>query len=274
MPELPEVETARRQLEVLKGFVVKKVIVRDKNGKQIRLRKEVPADKLKFLVGKELLEIKRRSKYLFLKFEDYYLVCHFGMTGMLYKNNHTNHEVVRLEGVDGSYISYCDTRKFGIIDIVKEAKVSAYLKGLNLGFEPFGHKINVAAIQQMLAESNTPLKEWLLDQSKITGIGNIYASEICFAVKLHPKEKACNCQSKADKIMAATIKILRAAVENGGSTVNSYSTPDGKKGKAQLLHKVYGREGQPCVKCQSPIKRIQQAGRSTFFCENCQKTHS
>jgi formamidopyrimidine-DNA glycosylase len=155
IPELPEVETAKRQLSVLEGFKVKEVVVRKKNNAVIKLKKPVPAKELQFLVGKTLLGVKRRAKYLFLLFDDYCLVCHFGMTGMLHFNNSTNHEVVRLTDSKGNYISYCDTRKFGLIDVVKRSKLKSYIEGLNIGYEPLGTRITADILAEMLKKSNT-----------------------------------------------------------------------------------------------------------------------
>lgn len=279
MPELPEVETARIKISSYKGLVVKAVKVGVKpSGDPINLRKPLPdlAD-LNRLVGYRLGKVMRRGKYLFLKFSKFrnspvlYLVCHFGMTGMLNMSRKIPHEVLRLKGRDGRYLTYNDPRKFGLIDLlVGNEGYKRFLIERDLGPEVFHYKFCKLYVRKKLKSSRT-IKDWLLDQKNVAGIGNIYASEILFRIGIHPLQPAKDVPlDKINSFIDCTRRILNDAVELGGSTINSYASPDGELGGAQNLHLVYGREGKPCTLCHTAITKIAVSGRSTYFCESCQ----
>lgn len=272
MPELPEVEVAKRQIkDNVINFKVHKVKHFSKNGKPIRLRKEIDTKSLNNLLGKKFEKIKRCGKYLFLKFEDYCLVVHFGMTGMLYCNIKSDkHEVIRIEAESGDFLSYCDIRKFGVIEVIKSKQVSNYITKLNLGIEPLSEDIDYSKFKNLMGNYKKSIKDFLLDQSKISGLGNIYASELCFDLKINPFNLASEYKQIAKKIIISSKKVLIQAIENGGSTINNYASPTGKKGNAQINHKVYGRANLPCYECGELIESASQSGRTTFFCRNCQ----
>ena len=266
MPELPEVETAKRQLNVVCGSTISKVIVT----KDVKLRIPVPSVALKKLVGKTVTEIKRRGKYIFLHCGSKFLVCHFGMTGMIFLNRQTPHLIFKLVFDDGSYIAYCDTRRFGAVHVINDADVKDFIINTGVGVEPLTKNFNSAYLKDLLAAYKMPIKEFLLNQGFIAGIGNIYASEVCFAAKLSPFRPANECLSKSKLLVKVIKRILRAAIENGGSTVNSYSTPNGEQGHAQFSHKVYGKASTKC-ECGAYITKANQKGRSTFYCARCQR---
>lgn len=287
MPELPEVEVAKRQLKAKlqkknHPFVVKLATnFKREDGTAYNLRKAVPS--LKPLVGQTLTGMTRKGKYILMRFERHILVCHFGMTGMMYvsdkktiKDLNTKHEIIRLTDGEGRSLSYTDARKFGLIDLVPVKNWEEYKENLNVGFEPLPDEFLESNIKVLLKKyKNRPIKDWLLDQSLIAGIGNIYASEVCFALKLHPMQASSSpVVTRKSKLMKIVVQnILRKAVLNGGSTIRSYETPDGTVGQAQLLHKVYGKEGKPCTVCGTPITAMVIKGRATFFCDSCQKLH-
>jgi formamidopyrimidine-DNA glycosylase len=269
MPELPEVETAKRQLNCIVGRTIKKVYVKTNGGADIKLRVPVPTKQLQKLMGKEISEVKRRGKYLFIHCGNLYLVCHFGMTGMVFINRETPHMVFKLILDDGSFITYCDTRRFGSIGLVKADTVRQFIVELGVGVEPLTKKFNPIYLRSLLEASRAPIKDWLLDQRLVAGIGNIYASEICHAAGLLPTTPANQCVDYSKLICRVTKRILRAAIDAGGSTVNSYSTPNGESGRGQHLHKVYGRAGLKCD-CGNYIIKTELKGRSTYYCAKCQ----
>lgn len=188
---------------------------------------------------------------------------------MLYLNTTTKHEVLTLTAYSGEQLSYCDTRKFGLLKVVKVSDLKIFLKKLNLGLEPLGEKINIDIVRTMLQGSKQNIKDWLLNQSFIAGIGNIYACEILFATKIHPLKKANSCSEMAESILKATIQILSVAIQNGGSTIQSYASPNGSLGNNQKHLNVYGRTGKKCFVCNSLISKITK-GRTSFFCNSCQ----
>lgn len=288
MPELPEVEVARKQLKkklLNSKCVVSKVkVFTREDGTPFKLRKAAPTKKeLNVLRGLPLLDIRRKGKYLIFDFGSQFLICHFGMTGMMYVVGegedppNSKHEIVRISFNSGnSSLCYTDTRKFGLVEVVSAGKIEAYLEKLGIGLEPLPSSFLLKPIKHLLkAGKQRPIKDWLLDQSLITGIGNIYASEILFRLALHPMEPSSSkaVLAKSTQLKIETQKLLRLAVVNGGSTIHSYQTPDGSKGNAQSLHLVYGKSGSVCPRCKGKhkLKEMRIKGRSSYFCTNCQK---
>jgi formamidopyrimidine-DNA glycosylase len=290
MPELPEVETIKRELNrKIKGKTLEKLWT--DHPKMVR---DTSFDKLEKEVQKaKIVKVFRRAKNLFLELSNgKSLWIHLKMTGhLLFKSkNPTLRELNFLEKdrfnsyihfifhfTDGSQVAFSDLRKFGRIKLIK-AKISEILKdpkkyGLEKnGPEPLSKKFSVQKLREILKKRNKAIKLILMDQSLLAGIGNIYASEILFHAKIKPTRKAGKLTKKEIKKLYISIKkILTRAIKNKGSSVNDYRDLSGKKGKFQNLLKVYGRTGKKCYSCGRIIKRIKQGQRSTFFCPCCQK---
>lgn len=268
MPELPEVEVAKRQLEKkIRQFLP--VSVHSRVGARLRKQASLTA-----IVDKNFTKIFRRGKYIVLVFEDQALIVHFGMTGMLHflqkgEAIYDKHQIVEILDSYGRRLIYTDTRRFGMLDICETANLDSYFK--KIGPEPLGEDfLNANLMQWVKRHPERLLKDALLDQSFIAGIGNIYASEICYDLELLPTTRLGDLfEKEIESLKKSVQQILRKAVDYGGSTIRSYVTPDGTMGNAQSLHKVYGREGKEC-ECGNTIQKIDIKGRSTFYCDACQ----
>ena len=269
MPELPEVETVLRTLELrIKNETINdievlwdNIIINDIN--EFRNR----------LIGQHFRKFIRRGKYLLFELDDCVLVSHLRMEGKYYLKDF-NDEITKHEHViftlDHISLRYHDTRKFGKMEIIE--KQNDYLQFKLLGVEPFSEEFNSDYVKKYLEKSNKPIKQTLLDQSFIAGIGNIYADEILFAIKVDPKTKSMNLtKQNIDDLIFYTNKIIRGAINAGGTTIRSYTSSLGVNGLFQLELKVHTKVNQPCPVCGHLIKKIQVAKRGTYYCENCQK---
>jgi formamidopyrimidine-DNA glycosylase len=270
MPELPEVEVIRRGLAPrLVGRRFLTVTVGDQH-----LRQASPPEHLaRWLPGRRLKGLRRRGKYLVFKLEgDVTLLIHLGMTGRLLLGVSPNHGphvhlFFTLEG--GITLAYQDVRRFGQILVFPPGTPPAPLD--QVGREPFSRRVTPEWLAEVARGRSRPLKNFLLDGRILTGIGNIYACEIMFAAGLHPATPAGALKSADwEWVLKETRRILRRAIRQGGTTVNNYLNSHGETGLFQVELMVYGREGESCRRCGKPIKRIVQAGRSTFFCPRCQ----
>lgn len=268
MPELPEVETIRRDLEKNIRFqTIQSVDVID----PLVLR--TPAKEFVFsLAGQSIKAVTRRGKALLLELSNqHYLLVQVMMTGQLIlggkKDKHT-HVVFTFK--DGQKLSYNDQRKFGQLRIIKDFTQSKYLT--ILGPEPFEEGFSPAYIFEKTRKSKRPIKNMLLDHTFVAGIGNIYACEILFRCSISPKRLAGKITKEQSQVIYKySIEVLQQAIKNRGSSMRNYRDASGQKGQFNKLIQVYAREGQPCTHCKTPIKRIIQAGRSTFCCSQCQK---
>jgi len=273
MPELPEVETITCQLQnITTGRTIQRIEVIDS-----RLGLGNDFEKIK---NKKILSVARRGKYIVFALEKgINLVIHLRMTGRLLwqevELNRTRHTraVVYLgpkskkgSGQKSGWLLFDDLRRFGVIRIDNKLLVLD-----KLGPEPVGPGFNLSYLKNKLKNSKMEIKDFLLDQGKIAGIGNIYASEILFAAGIHPRRKACSLHgSEIGKLFRQTRRILKAAIRHQGTTFSRYADTRGRKGSFQPLLKVYRREGQLCRLCRCSVRRIKQHGRSTFFCDKCQ----
>ena len=287
MPELPEVEIVRQSLnKKIKQKKVKKVIVRNKN-----LRFKIPSNFIGFLKGKKIIKVKRFSKYLILCLSNNsYCLLHLGMSGTIHlvnkdkKNFITNtsfyssprlplkHNHVEIIFKDLKII-YNDPRKFGFFQIIKDGYL---LKKRfdHLGPEPFVPKFDQKYVYFFLKNKEKNIKSFLLDQSFVSGIGNIYASEILFLSKINPTKKARLLNRKeCKKIFIYSKKVLFDAITKGGSSIRDFKNISGVKGNFQKDFKVYQRDGLNCkrFKCIGFIQIKIISNRSTFFCNTCQK---
>ena len=273
MPELPEVESVRRQLEpVLVGRRFERVEIADPR----LVRPYEPAEVAAELQGESVAAVERRGKYLIVRFESgRVLLIHLRMTGSLLhgrggslRDDPHRRAVVRLD--DGSDVAYRDVRRFGTWLLLEPGEAEPYL-GARVGDEPLDTLFTAARLGERLAGRRTSLKAALLDQRTLAGMGNIYADEALWLARLNPLRPA-------DGLDRAELRRLhrgiRAALELGlarqGSTLRDYRLPDGSGGAMQDEFRVYGRRDEPCDRCGTPIARTRVAGRTTWFCPSCQ----
>ena len=287
MPELPEVEIVRQSLnKKIKQKKVKKVIVRNSN-----LRFKIPLNFTSFLKDKKIIKVRRFSKYLILCLSNNsYCLLHLGMSGTIHivnkdkKNFITNtsfyssprlplkHNHVEIIFKDLKII-YNDPRRFGFFQIIKDGYL---LKKRfdHLGPEPFDSKFDQKYVYFFLKNKEKNIKSFLLDQSFVSGIGNIYANEILFLSKINPTKKARLLKEKdCKKIVIYSKKVLFNAIAKGGSSIRDFKNISGAKGNFQKDFKVYQRDGLNCKRfeCIGIIKKKIISNRSTFFCNTCQK---
>jgi formamidopyrimidine-DNA glycosylase len=270
MPELPEVEVIRRGLAPrLLGRRFLTVSVGDK-----RLRQGSPPEHLaRWLPGRRLMRLERRGKYLVFRLEGgVTLLIHLGMTGRLLlgvPRNHGPHVHLFFTLEEGVTLAFQDVRRFGQVLVFGPGQPLVPLN--QVGREPFSRRVTPEWLTESARGRSRPLKNFLLDGRIMAGIGNIYACEIMFAAGLHPATPAgvLNLEDWG-RVLQETRRILKRAIRQGGTTVNDYLNSHGETGLFQVELKVYGRAGEPCRRCGKAIKRVVQAGRSTFFCPRCQ----
>jgi formamidopyrimidine-DNA glycosylase len=278
MPELPEVETVKRGLEpVMQGFKFERVTLN-------RLNLRFPFDKnfISRIQGKILTSLIRRGKFLkaTLSSNDV-LYMHLGMSGrfsidndltaVYNSNNSTNpkHNHVIFEMSNGVVVTYNDPRRFGFMELIAPGEPSRLDK---MGPEPLDNMFNAPYLFNKLSGKKSAIKSALLDQSIIGGLGNIYVCEAIFKAKISPKRLAGSLTIKETEILVNEIKgVIKKAIEAGGSSLKDFASVDGNLCYFQHSFEVYGQEKKPCVVCETPIERIIQSGRSSFYCKACQK---
>lgn len=273
MPELPEVETVRRAIApVLKGGRIERVTITDP-----RLTRPFdPGIVAAELAGEQVLEVDRRGKYLIIRFASgRSLVVHLRMTGSfrhalrgaLPDDAHAR-AILSLD--NGSDLAYRDVRRFGTWDLVEAGEIDAYLAP-RLGPEPLAPRLDARKLGQRLARRRTPIKSALLDQRVVAGLGNIYADEALWHSRIHPLRQAGSLTATEHRaLLRAMRKALRLGIERQGATLRDYAQPDGASGAMQDEFRAYGRGGEPCDRCRTPLVRIVVGGRSTTFCPRCQ----
>ena len=287
MPELPEVEVVRQSLDKkIKQKKVKKVIIRNRN-----LRLKVPFNFERNLLNQKIIKIERFSKYLILYLSNKtYCLLHLGMSGTIHLINDkkksliTNssfysnpvlpkkHNHVEIIFKDLKLI-YNDPRRFGFFQLINNT-FELKKRFSHLGPEPFNPKFNIKYIYSFFKGKKKNIKNFLLDQNFVSGIGNIYASEILFFCEINPIKKASLLKKKdCKKIIIFSKKVLLSAIKKGGSTIRDFKNISGKKGNFQKKFKVYEREGLKCKrsKCEGVIQKKIISMRSTFYCNICQK---
>jgi formamidopyrimidine-DNA glycosylase len=274
MPELPEVETVRRQLEpTLVGRRFERVRIDDPR----LVRPYEPAEVAAELQGERVAAVERRGKYLVVRFESgRVLLIHLRMTGSLLcaptgsllPDDPHRRAVVRLD--DGSDVAYRDVRRFGTWLLLEPGEEEAYLAA-RVGDEPLDTLFTVARLGERLAGRRASLKAALLDQRTLAGMGNIYVDEALWRARLNPLRPAAGLDRDE---LRRLHRGIRAALEHGlarqGSTLRDYRLPDGSGGSMQNEFRVYGRRDEPCDRCGTPIARTTVAGRTTWFCPTCQ----
>lgn len=273
MPELPEVETVRKTLELkLKG---KKI--NDINILYSRIFEGQNVDEVKEKIKNQTInELNRKGKWLIFNLDDYYLLSHLRMEGKyLYRKFDEfkeKHELVCFNINDEFELRYKDTRKFGRMQLIKKDDLLINSPLTKLGLEPWDGDLTVEYLKDKYNKKTLPIKTVLLDQTIMTGIGNIYADEILYLSKINPYKKAKELSDKElNSIIINTKKVLEKAIEEGGTTIRSYTSEEGVSGRFQNSLLVHSREKESCYGCGTIIKREKIGGRSTYFCPNCQK---
>lgn len=274
MPELPEVEVVRQGLR--RTLLGHKIIAFRSSNK--RLRKPLPRKKIRDqVVGFRVIEIERRAKFLLIRLEcGALLIFHLGMTGRLgvFASSHPvrphDHLCFLLD--NGKELRFNDIRRFGFVDVYVDGEAGASDLFADLGPEPFGKEFTPAYLQALAHNKQKPIKNFLMDNAIVVGIGNIYANEILFASGIKPTTPASAISHKQwQKVVTQSRAILQKAISAGGTTISDFENESGKPGYFQLELAVYGKGGRPCPVCQSPITRLVMAGRATFFCTTCQR---
>jgi formamidopyrimidine-DNA glycosylase len=266
MPELPEVETIKNDLEkIILGKKISEVVVR--NPAVIR---ETTAKKFKQeLEGQTVKKVIRRAKVLILELSGgKSLVIHLKMTGQLVYPGGSQNSRVAFVFSNGVTMDFNDQRLFAELRILDDWNSLKFIR--ELGPEPFN--VTPEKFKAMLGNKKTKIKPLLMDQTFISGIGNLYASEILFRAKINPARAANSLTDTEKGLLLAQIKeVLQEAIKSGGSSIDNYVRLSGEKGDYVRHHRVYAREGKPCFICKTPIKRTVLGGRGTFFCPRCQK---
>jgi len=270
MPELPEVETTCRGIRPhVQGRSLSRLVVRNP-----RLRVAVPADLSAHIEGARLEGVDRRAKYLLLRFSAGTVIVHLGMSGSLRvvaaaepagPHDHVDfvfgEEALRLR----------DPRRFGMV-VWQPGEVAAHPLLAHLGPEPLGDGFDAAYQLRITRGLRAPIKHVLMDSSKLVGVGNIYASESLFRARIHPLEPAGRLgPRRCARLVDCVRETLAAAIAAGGSTLRDFVGGDGRPGYFQQQYFVYGRDGEPCRVCGTPVRRIVSAQRASFFCPRCQR---
>lgn len=279
MPELPEVETVRRGLALkLEGRRLARV---DQHRPDLRF--PLPTDFAKRLTGRQVLSLDRRAKYILIRVEGGLIwMIHLGMSGsMVVKPGPapapTAHDHLVFHTDDGWVVTYNDTRRFGFMDLFEEAGMQDHPMLAALGPEPLGNGFHADGLSARLRGRAAPIKSMLLDQKVVAGLGNIYVCEALFRAGIAPTRSGDSVAgADAERLVPIIRDVLNDAIAAGGSTLRDFVQSDGELGYFQHRFQVYGREGEACGRCGSDpltmggIQRITQAGRSTFFCAQCQ----
>jgi formamidopyrimidine-DNA glycosylase len=274
MPELPEVEVIRRGLQkYLPGRKVVTVLTGNK-----KLRLPMPRkDLAEYIQGALIKVVERRGRFLLIVMNSgARLIIHLGMTGKisLCPSNlpKAKHDHFRLQFDNGTQLVFNDARRFGFILVLAPGHDFSNTMLADLGPEPFDPEFTPQYLQKLAAGKNRPLKNFLMDNRIVVGIGNIYASEILFRAGLRPERTTSKLTGNQwIKVVESSCDILAKAIKSGGTSISDFVNESGKSGYFQLKLQVYARQGHPCYCCNTPIKKITMAGRSTFFCPKCQK---
>lgn len=271
MPELPEVETVRKQLKLrLIGKKISKIDVRYNDIIEYPNVDEFQ----KKIINQEFIDIKRRGKWLVFELNNYYLLSHLRMEGKYNFHNKNDilnkHEHIIFSLDNNQELRYHDTRKFGKMHLIEKDKIDVKGPLVKLGLEPWDEELDKYYLIKKYHNKRLPIKTVLLDQSIIAGIGNIYADEILFISKINPYKKACDLEDREiERIIKTTKTILEKSIQLGGTTIHSYASVDGIDGKFQNELLVHGKKN--CPNCYNIITKDFIGGRGTYYCNKCQK---
>jgi len=270
MPELPEVETTRRGLLPLLGLTVSRVVIRNPS-----LRWPIPAHLPQTLAGQRFRALKRRAKYILVECDSGTLLLHLGMSGRICLLEQDEppgkHDHFDIHFTDGHVLRLCDPRRFGAV-LWLEGNPLLHPLLASLGVEPLEDTFNGAYLYRQTRSRSVPIKNVIMDSHLVVGVGNIYASESLFRSRISPKTPANKLSKPRCERLVAEIKAtLQDALNAGGSSLRDFFGADGNPGYFQQSYFVYGRTGETCRVCGTPIKAIKQGQRSTFYCPVCQK---
>lgn len=270
MPELPEVETVTNGIRpYLEGQTISDLKILSP-----KLRYIIPKHLKRDSLNSKIASVKRKAKYILISLSNGNLIIiHLGMTGKLLidpaEASKHDHLIIQLK--NGTNLRYNDVRKFGMIDLIHKSELDNYKFFKKLGLEPLEKEFNLSAFKEILRRRNKSIKSTIMDANIIVGVGNIYANEALFNSKIHPERIASSLREDEVKTLRLEIiKVLKTAIKAGGSTLKDFANEKGQSGYFQFDFKVYGKAGEPCIKCKSHIERIKQNGRSSFLCPQCQ----
>jgi len=287
MPELPEVEVVKKSLEIkLKNLRIKRLNIANN-----KLRYKIDSKKFNVIKSQKIISIQRRSKYLLINLnKNFTILAHLGMTGKFFivdnnkkyktsfyyslKKNDTKHDHVTFFFDKKIKLIYNDVRKFGFIKIYPSKDIYNCKHLVSLGPEPLSADFNLDYFNKYIHNKKTKIKDLLMDQKFVAGLGNIYCNEVLFLSKINPSKSIKRIKQQGIKNIIKFIKkILKDAISAGGSSIKNFSNVEGKDGNFQQNFNVYGREKASCnrVKCLGTIKKVYTSNRSSFFCHKCQK---
>ena len=270
MPELPEVETIRRQLApVVEGRRIEDMEVLDQRWSAPALGVEA-ADAVR---GRRIDKLDRRGKYMVWELSgDVHLVMHLRMTGNLLYTDDARFVRVRIRLDDGGTVIFADQRRFGTGVVLLGGDARDDYFASRLGVEPLSADFTADHIRELARGRRAPAKAFLLNQERIAGVGNIYADEALFIARIHPLRPIGTLRGKQfDALRAAVVEVLEAGIDARGATIDDFRHTDGASGAFQDRFLVHLRAGEPCVRCGTTIKKIRAAGRGTYLCPRCQR---
>lgn len=269
MPELPEAETIVRGLRPgLEGALIERARI---------LRPDIlrtsPSRFRKQVSGRTIRSVGRRGKNIVIELDpSALLVVNLGMTGKLItlpSASPSTHPAVRFQLDRGRVMVYDDVRRFGAVELLSPSEWQE--RSASMGPEPLDDAFTGRDMFQRLQASRAPARSWLLDQRRVAGVGNIYANEALWRARVHPARPANSLTLEEGSALHRAVRdVLRSAIENGGTTLRNYRDASGEPGKNAPRLAVYGRVGQPCIRCEGPIERIVFGNRSAFLCSECQ----
>ena len=286
MPELPEIEIVKRSLfKIVNKAKIIDVKIYNKN-----LRYKIPNTFSKKLIGEKILKVSRGSKYLIFQFKKKILISHFGMSGkILVKRNKDSqmfktsfyyglnilqkHNHIYFFLSNGFILIYNDVRRFGFFKVFKDNKINNIKFIKKLGIEPFSKLFNLSYYRKFTENKKKNIKNLLMDQTFVSGLGNIYVNESLFMSNIHPLRLCNSLQKKEIKNLISNIKkVLLTSISKGGSSIKNFKNTSGKSGNFQQFFKVYGQEDKVCsrISCKGIIKKINISSRSSFYCDICQ----
>jgi formamidopyrimidine-DNA glycosylase len=270
MPELPEVETIRRQLApAVEGRRIEDMEVLDQRWSAPALGVEA-ADAVR---GRRIDKLDRRGKYLVWELSgDVHLVMHLRMTGNLLYTDDARFARVRIRLDDGGTVIFADQRRFGTGVVLLGGDARDDYFASRLGVEPLSADFTADHIRELARGRRAPAKAFLLNQERIAGVGNIYADEALFIARIHPLRPIGTLRgNQFDALRAAVVEVLEAGIDARGATIDDFRHTDGASGAFQDRFLVHLRAGEPCVRCGTTIKKIRAAGRGTYLCPRCQR---
>src|SRR5260370_8821629 len=277
MPELPEVESVGGILaRIAVGRTIGRARIGDKS-----LGRRVPIDFSASIAGSRITKLSRRAKYLIVEFDgDDVLLVHLGMSGSLTHRRDgfrtgefdPRHDHLEFFLDDDTRLVYNDPRRFGMVRLLPRAELASTAELKGLGPEPLSRDFNAGFLAAKARGRQVAIKNLIMDQRIVAGIGNIYAAEILFRAGVRPTRRAGRVtRAEIEKIAASVPVVLRAAIGRAGTTFRSYRDSRGEPGRFAESLRVYGREGKPCYTCSTPIRNVVVGGRASFYCPKCQR---